>query len=190
MQKTNKFGYQIQIIRKSVSNLEPDFLNSFSCDNEYISSFLKEKSQSTKRDVTYAFIDKDENKIIGFYSLCANGIMVTKEHVDKENGRSVYRTNIPVIMIDFFAIDEYYRSTPFAEDSGRYDTLSKFLFTFVLEDIRGIASTKVGATHVCLYSVPESISFYKRNDFKPFDVYMQKDGDPHINECTAMFYVL
>ena len=190
MQKTSKFGYQIQIIRKPVSNLEPDFLNSFSCENEYISSFLKEKSQSTKRDVTYAFIDKDENKIIGFYSLCSNGIIVTKEHIDKKNSRSVYRTNIPAIMIDFFAIDEYYRSIPFNEDSGRYDTLSKFLFTFVLEEIRGIASTEVGATHVCLYSVPQSKSFYKRSDFKPFDGYMQKDGDPQISGCTAMFYVL
>ena len=151
---------------------------------------MKEKSQSTNRDVTYAFIDKDENKIIGFYSLCSNGITVIKEHIDKETDRSVYRTNIPAIMVDYFAIDEYYRSIPFNESSSRYDTLSKFLFTFVIEEIRRIANTEVGATHICLYSVPEAISFYKRSDFKLFDDYMQRDGDPRNNKCTAMFYVL
>ena len=182
-----KFGDSIRIKRIHISDLDEKSLTEFKCDNKTIDSFFKEESAQLERNVTFAFIDVDENNVIGFYSLCCNGIDILKEETDDEGNRCIYRTIEPAIEIDFFAIDERYRSIPFSSESSRYETLSQYLFLYVLDEIKNISKKAVGAKYIILYSVPQAISFYKRCKFVDFTEYMIEDGDPFVSECTAMF---
>ena len=136
--------------------------------------------------VKYIFFDTENNKIIGFSSICCNGISIYKGDEDK----SLYETTIPSVEIDFFAIDEEYRSIPLDEQSNRYETLSKALFLFVLNHIKEITKNVIGATHICLYSVPSAVNFYKRCGFIDFTEYMKKDEKPFIKDCVPMFYII
>jgi len=105
------------------------------------------------------------------------------------NGRT-YNTSIPSIEIDYFAIDEDYRSLLYDKDSTRYNTLSQALFLAMIEYINSISINSVGATHICLYAVPKAVNFYKRCGFEEFSSFMKRDELPFIGGCTPMFYVM
>lgn len=185
--KKIKCGDSIQISEIHISKLETCDLEEFKCDNKNISDFFKNESKHLERNVTYVFIDINEKRIIGFYSLCCNCITTMVEDKDERGNRFTYKKNIPAIEIDFFAIDEDYRKMPYHKDSKRYDTLSKYLFLYVLEEIKQISKILVGAEYICLYSVPKAKNFYKRCGFKRFTEYMIKDRNPYFNECEGMF---
>ncbi len=180
---THEYGMEYSITFKRIAESDRELFSEFRCENQSISTFLKKESLSTKKDVTYLFIDEENNRIIGFCSLCCHGISITRERKDG----TPYNTSLPSVEIDFFAIDEDYRKIPLDKNSGRYDTLSNALFSFVLNRIKNIAEKTVGATHICLYSVPRAENFYKRCGFVPFETFMNPDEKPFIKGCTPMF---
>ncbi len=182
----NKFARDYSISFHRVSNDDRDMLSQFECGNKVISNFIKNESLSTKEDVSYVFIDEKQKAIMAFCSIKCTGISVNA--VDANNNE--YITNIPSVEIDFFAVDEKYRSIKIDENSNRYETLSQFFFLYILETIKNISKNHVGATHVCLYAVPRAASFYKRCGFIPFEEYMFNDQHPFLKNCKPMFYVI
>ncbi len=180
-----RYGSDFDITFRRITKADSDMLNDFDCGNVSINEFIREESLGTRKDVTYIFLDEERNNIIAFCSISCNGISI--EAIDNEE---CFTTNYPAVEIDFFAVDERYRSIKFDKNSTRYNTLSNVLFSFMIKYISDITSTYIGATHICLYSVPKAKNFYKRCGFKEFEPYMNRDETPFLDGCIPMFIVL
>lgn len=185
---THNYGLEYSISFKKVDPKDSNILKEFECENATIRNFARNQSIKSSKNVTYLFIDEENKTVIAFCSISCTGISITELEEDDED--KPYRTTIPSIGIDFFAVDERYRSIPLDETSGKYDTLSNALFLFMIDHIKKIATTVVGATHICLYSVKKAKNFYKRCDFVEFTTYMNRDERPYIKNCIPMFYVI
>lgn len=180
----HKYGLDYSIVVRKVSIEDSALLNEFECENATIQNFLRYYSLYDKRNVTYIFIDEENKIIVGFCSIRCTGISAT----DYRKDNTPYNYTFPAIEIDFFAVDERYRSIPLEEGSSRYATLSQALFLYMINCIKMIASGVVGATHICLYAVPQAKNFYKRCDFVEFESYMNREDKPFVDNCIPMFY--
>lgn len=195
MQKANNYpmikhdyGVEYSISFRKVGPEDSKILSEFECENEVIKNFVQNQSIKSKKNVSYLFIDNENKTVIAFCSICCSGISTTEYEEDDED--KPYNSIIPAIEIDFFAVDERYRKKPLDKNSSRYGTLSNALFSYMIDYIRKITISVVGATHICLYSVPEAKNFYKRCDFIEFYGYMNRDERPYIKNCIPMFYVI
>ena len=182
----HEYGMDYDIAFHRISSKDATLLNSFHCGNPAIEQFIREESLFTNEDVTYLFIDKENETIIGFCSICCSGIAC----LSRDSTGNAFTTSIPSVEIDYFAIDEEYRSLRLDRDSKRYETLSQALFLIMIQKIEEITHTVVGATHICLYSVPKAVNFYKRCGFKEFSPYMNRDELPFLDGCVPMFYTI
>lgn len=180
---TYEYGKDCPITFKRLTSEDENILKEFKCDNLSIKDFIRNQSINSLKDVSYLFIDTENNIIVGFCSICCTGIQI----VEKDMENHLYSTLLPAIEIDFFAIDERYRNLKFDEDSDQYETLSSVIFLNVLEHIFKISNKVVGATHICLYSVPKAENFYARCGFRPFKDYMKRDEQPFLKGCIPMF---
>lgn len=183
---THTYGSEYHITIRPIELSDKEMLKSFDCGNRSINKFLKTNSITSNRDVTYIFLDEENNIIIGFCSLCCSGIPINAALSTGD----IYTTIEPSIEIDFFAVDERYRSIKYDKTSNRYETLSAALFATMLHRIENITSKYVGATHVCLYAVPRAIHFYERSNFKIFAPYMYRDNAPFVDGCEPMYYII
>lgn len=181
---THKFGVDYSISFRRVTSNDKELLKSFSSNNGAIDRFIQNECFNSNRDVSFIFVDDENSRVMCFCSICCNGISVNQVSDEGE----LYITNIPAIEIDFFAVDESYRSCPMDKDSSRYETLSQAFLLFIMKYIEGISETGVGATYISLYSVPDAVNFYKRCGFVEFEPYMKGDEKPFINGCVPMFY--
>jgi len=178
------FGIDLDFDFRRVENRDRELLKEFVCEDGAIAKFIHEESIDSDRDVTYIFVDKKKNNVICYCSICCNGISVAEYDNQEER---CYNTNIPAIEIDFFAIDERYRSMRLTQNSTKYETLSKALFLYMIQHIRYLATNVVGAQYICLYSVPKAVNFYKRCGFNKFEDYMIEDTKPFVDGCIPMF---
>lgn len=185
MRKYN-YGSDYAMSFHRVNKNDFDLLSKFRCEYAAISDFIQKQSLECKNDVSYVFIDDENNRIMGFCAICCTGISVTAT----DYSGNEFLSSVPAIEIDYFAVDEEYRSLKYDKDSNRYETLSKAFFLYMLEHIKNISTQYVGATHICLYAVPKAVSFYKRCGFEPFEEYMNADQQPFLEGCTPMFYVI
>lgn len=185
---THKYGIDYSISFRKVDPADSKILSEFECENGAIRDFARYHSIKSKKDVTYLFIDEENRTVIAFCSICCTGISIT-EYIEDDLSKP-YNSSIPAVEIDFFAVDERYRSIPLDETSKKHDTLSNALFLYMLNHIKNITSSVVGATHICLYAVPEAKNFYKRCDFVEFSDFMKRDEKPFIKNCIPMFYVI
>ncbi len=182
----HNYGLEYSISFRKVDPNDSDLLGGFECENRTIRDFARYNSINSNKDVTYLFIDDENQIVIGFCSICCTGIST----IEYDEKNKPYNSSIPSVEIDFFAVDERYRSLPLECGSGRYDTLSNALFLYMIEHIKKITASVVGATHICLYSVPEAKNFYKRCDFVEFETYMNRDEKRFVKNCIPMFYVI
>jgi len=183
------YGVEYSISFKKVDPNDSEILSGFECEYPAIRDFAREKSINSEKDVTYIFIDNENKSVIGFCSICCTGISYSVSEISGEEKKE-FDSSFPAIEIDFFAVDEKYRSIPFDKDSGRYETLSKYLFLYMIKFIENIALSVVGATHICLYAVPKAKSFYTRCDFVDFLDFMNRDEKSFVKDCIPMFYVI
>ena len=179
----HEFGSNYSIDFHKVSSADSPLLERFSCENEAIKNFVQHDCLESKKDVTYVFVDKENNRLIGMCAICCNGISI----VERISGVA-FNTSIPAVEIDYFAIDEEYRSSPYDNDSNRYNTLSQALFLYMMDYIEKISVNCIGATHICLYAVPRAVSFYKRCGFDLFEFFMKRDNQPFLDDCVPMFF--
>ncbi len=178
------YGSEYFISFRKVDPEDSEMLKEFECEYDAIRDFIRYQSIKSRKDVSYIFIDEENKIVVGFCAICCSGISAIKTNESVGN----YVGIIPAIEIDFFAVDSRYRNLPLTADSKRYETLSSALFLFMIQQIKRIASTEVGATHICLYAVPRAKNFYKRSDFVEYDETMVRDQDPFLKSCIPMFY--
>ena len=177
------YGCDYSMSFHRVNTKDTDLLSKFKCEYPAISDFIQNQSVESKEDVSYVFVDDDSNTIMSFCAIRCTGISVT----NTDNKGQKYLTSIPSVEIDYFAVDEEYRSLRWDETSNKYETLSKGFFLYMLDYITRISSEFVGATHICLYAVPKAVSFYKRCGFECFEEYMNPDEVPFLEDCVPMF---
>ncbi len=184
--KKNKYGCDISISFRRIDVNDEELLQNFKCEDGAIADFIKKESLKTNDNVSYIFLDDDANRVICFCSIHCTAISTTK--FDHKGNPFLYP--VPTIEISFFAVDEDYRGLRYEETSDKNDTLSCALFYYMLSHIKSISIKDVGATHVCLYSVPNAINFYRKCQFKKFEEYMSSDEYYFVEGCTPMFCTL
>ena len=64
---------------------------------------------------------------------------------------------------------------------------SDYCWNYLLARINEITEQYCGAEHVVLYSVPEAVSFYKRNYFQSFTDLMEMPSNSFVDGCVPMF---
>lgn len=152
---------------------------SFSCGQPFIDNYYKNEMFCDTKSVPYCFwADDDKKELVGIAALSCSGIII----------KSADRFHItPAIEVKIFAVDERYQHKVFSdadEDGGHW---SDYCLSYLLCEIHSIAENVCGAEHVVLYSVPEAVSFYKRNFFKSFTELMKMPSNLFIDGCTPMF---
>ena len=131
---THNFGVDYSISFRKVGPNDSELLSEFECENTTIRDFVRYQSLKSKKDVTYIFIDNENKSVIAFCSICCTGISITEYEEDDIN--KPYNSTIPAIEIDFFAVDERYRSIPLDDTSKKHDTLSNALFLYMIDHIK------------------------------------------------------
>ena len=182
----HKYGCDYSMSFRKIDVNDKELLTHFKCEYDAIRDFIQNKSVDSEKDVSYVFIDDENNRIMGFCAICCTGISVTA----MDSKGTSYLTSLPSVEIDYFAVDEEYRGKKIDESSTKYQTLSQAFFLYILEHIKEISVNFVGATHICLYAVPKAVSFYKRCGFESFENYMNPDQIPFLDGCVPMFYII
>jgi GNAT superfamily N-acetyltransferase len=182
----NNYACDYSMSFRKVDANDTELLSKFQCEYPAISDFIQNQSIESKDTVSYVFIDDANDRIMAFCAIRCTGISVNAT----DRRKRVFVTSIPAIEINYFAVDEEYRSLKLDENSNRYETLSRAFMLYMIEYIKTIASNYVGATHICLYAVTKAVNFYKRCGFEPFEEYMNHDELPFLRNCVPMFYVI
>ena len=152
---------------------------SFSCGQHYIDNYFKSKMLCDTKSVPYCFwADDNRKELVGIAALSCSGIII-------KSANSFHIT--PAIEVKIFAVDEKYQHKVFPdadEDGGHW---SDYCLNYLLYEINIITENVCGAEHVVLYSVPEAVSFYKRNSFESFTDLMQMPSNYFVDGCVPMF---
>lgn len=153
---------------------------SFCCGQEYIDNYFAQEMLEDSDAVPYCFwTDDKKRELVGIASLSCSGIII----------RSNNSFNItPAIEVKIFAVDEKYQHKAFPgaeeDDNGHW---SDYCWIYLLEIINNITENSCGASHIVLYSVPDAVSFYKRNGLESFVTLMEKPSNLFIDGCIPMF---
>ena len=153
---------------------------SFRCGQDYIDHYFSTKMLKDDDAVSYCFwTDDKKQELVGIASLSCSGIIV----------KSLESYNIsPAIEVKIFAVDEKYQHQVFPdadEDNGHW---SDYCWYYLLSEIiYSIAESVCGAKHVVLYSLPDAVSFYRRNGLQTFAELMTKPSNMLIEGCIPMF---
>ena len=152
----------------------------FTCGQEAIDSYFKEKLFEDKDAVPYCFwTEADKQDLVGIASLSCAGIVV----------RSGKHFNItPAIEVKIFAVNEKYQHQLYQDDDTGNLHWSDYCLYYLLEKIYEISGDMCGANHVVLYSVPEAVTFYERNKFRHFVGDMAMPSNHFIEGCVPMFF--
>lgn len=177
------YGKDIEFDIHRLTTERLEYTKNFKCGNEEIDKYLKVKALEDMEfgnSVTKIIVNKQNNDIIGYYSICCTSIIM-------ENYR--HRYFCPAIEIKMFALDECYQGIIFS-DEDKDDMFSDHIFCEVIRKTVEITELYVGAKAIMLYSVPKAINFYKRNWFETFEDYMLKDDNLYIKGCIPMYLEL
>ena len=170
----NQFGYRFCTKEKTTTQQ----LQKFHCGNEYIDSYLKGEVKPDRTTTTYYWLDVGKNAIMAIAAIACSGIII--------NTGGCYNV-LPAIEIKFFAVDREYQDLQWGEkiDDG---VLSDYILcSLEYEIISDIAENVCGADYILLYSVPESLSFYKRNNYNEFLDCFLKSTDITTQNCIPLF---
>lgn len=152
-------------------------LGDFTCGKEKIDKIIR--NNALANCVTYLVKNQPGDKIIAYCSLSCSGI-----HQQIGNIIQVYSA----IEIKCFAVLDKLHKLPYDNDDEHFYFSDKILCEMV-NICRDISENQVGAGCIVLYSVPEALNFYQRNNFKSFDEYALKfrENIRFLDGCTPLF---
>ncbi len=174
------YGEEIDFKLSLLSPSSVELLGDFDCGNGVINDYLKKDSCGDGGCVTYLVVDKATRKIIGFASLACSGIHYCI---------GSYRHTLPAIEIKYFAITSGLHKLPQDRKEKHYYFSDRVLCELI-RCCNDITERIIGAEYIVLYSVPEAVSFYRRNGFKEYDKFMNSDNIRFLEGCTPMYLVL
>lgn len=181
-----KYGMEIPIDIQILNAENRRYVTDFACGNPAIDHYFSELAAEDPAAVTYLFLDTAQKKVMAYMTIACSGIFYFDE--DNVTPEAKMSTIISAMEIVFFAVDDAYKHIPFSPDSEF--TLSQFLFSYMIDRMRNISETIIGAKAVVLYSVPEAVHFYQRCSFREFGEAMYGDKGFFVEGCIPMYYYL
>lgn len=176
-----RYGSQIPVRIELLKPENKHYTKDFYCDNKAIDNYFRKVAAFDETAVTYLFIDTDEDSPIACVTLACSAIFTT----ETEDQFSTIQSAMEIL---YFAVDENYKHIPYIKGSPL--TLSHYILSYMLNQMREYSHTVIGASKVVLYSVPTAVHFYERCDFKEFGNTMYGDKGYFVDECIPMYFDL
>lgn len=157
-------------------------LDRFSCGNEEIDEFFREKAVDSINETTHIYIDNERGRIAAAAALSCSVVPIMQNHQ--------YLMNIPSVEITYFAVDMHYQRMPMSPNRAE-GYFSDDILGSVISEIYDFTAEHSGASHVLLYSTPSAVHFYERNRFE----YMEnelflKRSNLYLDGCVPMLLAL
>ena len=182
------YGIEIPVTMETLTAENAHLLRGFSCGNAAIDQYFVREAASDATNVTYLFVDSDKSRLISCMTIACSAIFYSSGSEDDLRPSEKFSSLTPAMEIVFFAVDEEYQHIPYTKRSGF--SLSQILFSYMIDRMRDISHTVIGAKAVVLYSVPEAVHFYERCSFKEFGDSMYGDVGYFVEGCIPMYYHL
>ncbi len=89
---------------KSIVDVDPTLLHSFSCGNDNLDTYLKQfASQNHKKNIGKSFVALHEGRVIGYYTLSMAHIEFSD--IPEGHNRGIPKYPVPVVRIGRLAVD-------------------------------------------------------------------------------------
>ena len=138
-------------------------------------------------DIIMSFDFVDETRV-GAYGNSQGGALTIACSAIFLSKKQQFSTLMSAIEVVYFAVDIDYQGMRYRPGDER--SLSHYLFSYLIEMIRGISRDHVGAAKIVLYSVPEAYNFYRRLGFCTFGSSMYGDRGTFVRGCEPMYFDL
>ena len=168
------YPISVQVLDESNRRYVEDFF----CDNSAIDNYFRRLAVDDKQAVTYIFIDEMNDAIIACVTLACSAIFL-------KEAKKQFSTIVSAMEIQYFAVDEEYKHIKYEEGSSF--TLSYYILVYMLDLMKELSHTSIGAAKIILYSVPEAINFYKKCRFSEFGEGMLGDKGEFVEGCLPMY---
>lgn len=178
--KRVEYGQQIPVRIEVLSEKNCRMTRHFFCGNPAIDNFFQVEAVDDPTTVTYLVIDELNEKLLAAMTIACSAIFLSK--------KQQFSTLMSAIEVVYFAVDVDYQGLRYRPEDQR--SLSHYLFSYLIEMIRGISRDHVGAAKIVLYSVPEAWTFYRRLGFIPFHSAMYGDRGTFVKDCVPMYFDL
>lgn len=174
------YGQKIPVRIEVLKDANAQLTRHFFCGNPAIDNYYRYEAVTDPAAVTYLVIDCSREKLLAALTISCSAIFLEKKRQ--------LSTLLSAIEVVYFAVDMDYQGLPYRPEDPY--SLSHYLFSYLIELIRGISQKHVGAAKIVLYSVPEAKNFYKRLGFTPFGERMYGDRGTFVNGCMPMYFDL
>lgn len=172
------YGKEVKYSIIDLSSVDEKLIGGFSCGNDEIDKVIKNKNSS---ECTIRLVVDDEKEcVIGFIAYQASGIRLCYE--DTTITKSA-------LQINYFAMDSNYQHLPYDNNNSQDDkyNLSDEIFCEFLKLFREISEKFLYFEYIILYSVKNAKTFYIRNYFEEFNMYMNPDKYRYLDGCLPMY---
>lgn len=178
-----RYGNQVIVDIQVLSQDNAEYLSGFNCGNKSIDQYFNMQARDDETAVTYLFIDCEKDILIACMTIACSAIFDEGEEQEKP-----LTTILSAMEIKYFAVDDRYKHLPYIKGSPY--SLSHYMFIHMLSYMREISHTKIGASKIVLYSVPDAVHFYERCRFKEFGDTMYGDEGTYLEGCVPMYFDL
>lgn len=175
-----KYGQQLPVRVEVLTEQNSHLTRKFFCGNPSIDTYFRCDALDDATAVTYLIVEELNEKLLAALTISCSAIFLSK--------KQQFSTLMSAIEVVYFAVDVDYQGLPYRPDDER--SLSHYLFSYLIEMIRSISRSHVGAAKIVLYSVPEARNFYTRLGFKLFDRNMYGDRGTFVSDCKPMYFDL
>lgn len=174
------YGNKIPVRVEVLSPENQKFCRLFCCGNSSIDNYFRGEALDDATAVTYLIIDDNQQKLLAAMTVACSAIFLSK--------KKQFSTLLSAMEVVYFAVDMDYQGLRYRPGDER--SLSHYLFSYLIEMLRDISRTSVGAAKIVLYSVPEAENFYARLGFVPFHSSMYGDRGIFVRGCVPMYFDL
>lgn len=175
-----EYGQQIPVRVEVLTEGNRRLTRNFFCGNPAIDDYFQYEALDDATAVTYLVVDERREKLLAAMSISCSAIFLAK--------KLQMSTLMSAIEVVYFAVDVDYQGLRYRPGDER--SLSHYLFSYLIEMMRGISRSSVGAAKIVLYSVPEAANFYHRLGFVPFRSSMYGDRGTFVKGCVPMYFDL
>lgn len=174
------YGQEIPVRIEVLTHANERMTRYFFCGNPAIDEYFRCFAADDATAVTYLVIDENNQKLLAALTIACSAIFLSK--------KQQFSTLMSAIEVVYFAVDVDYQGLRYRPGDDK--SLSHYLFSYLIEMIRGISRDHVGAAKIVLYSVPEAFNFYRRLGFSTFGSTMYGDRGTFVKDCVPMYFDL
>ena len=175
-----KYGQQLPVRVEVLTEQNSHLTRKFFCGNPSIDTYFRCDALDDATAVTYLIVEELNEKLLAALTISCSAIFLSK--------KQQFSTLMSAIEVVYFAVDVDYQGMRYRPGDER--SLSHYLFSYLIEMMRGISRDHIGAAKLVLYAVPEARNFYERLDFIPLGGDMYGDKGTYVRGCVPMYFDL